>query len=47
LSNLVPEYLQVNTLLQAIFKMYTIRFDIYTVKQPEVVTSTSPEIFNQ
>jgi len=36
--------MQVNTLLQATCKMYATRFDIHTVKQQEVVTSTSPEI---
>ena len=38
MSNFVPEYVQFNTMLQVIGKMYEIRFDIHLVKQKEVVT---------
>jgi len=45
LSDFVPGYVQLNTLLRA-SKIYTIRFDIHILKQQEVVTYVSPvEVF--
>ena len=38
----MPEYVQLNTLHQAICKMCAIRFDVHTVNQQEVVTYMSP-----
>jgi len=36
LSNLAAEYVQFNTLLQTTCEMYTIGFDIDSVKQPQI-----------
>ena len=42
----MPGYVQLNTLLRAICKIYAIRFDIHILKQQEVVTYESPvEVF--
>ena len=45
MSNLVPEYVQLNTLLWAICKMYAIRFDIHIAKQKIVMYMSPVEVF--